>query len=393
MNLKMTNLRILQIHTYMKSENVNPRAGGKSRVSLMLSRYLLEHGHEVAVYSWPEKIWGKAIPFNAGAEKPILAMPTMALPTLPDAGPDYLRIWKTHFPERPGRTTSTDLFFFAGLKAAIRQFKPDLLHCHQTDSDIPALLQALGRPVPAILTHHSGRSGEQLCVYDRIIFLSLSMQEEVCRRSGLSPENSAVVYYPILEAFQQGKISPASSRRGIVCVGRLTKAKGVDLLLEAYRTNANLRKHPLTLCGAGDDEQEFRDFVRQHDLPVFFQGRVTAEQIRRILSHARLLVNPSRLEGFSVALLEALACGTPVVGWAPQVRELGEWWTTQVGFPFDGRTQCAAELAELVSHALQDPMLRTSNRYKLSRLARESFSMERYGEETLTNYRTMLESL
>lgn len=388
----MTSLRILQIHTYMKSENVNPRAGGKSRVSLMLSRYLLEHGHEVAVYPWPEKIWGKALPFDAGAEKPVLAIPTLDLPTFTRVGIDYLRVRRTHFPQRPGRTTLTDLLFFTGLQTAIRQFKPDLLHCHQTDSDIPALLQALGRPVPAILTHHSGRSGEQLQVYDRIIFLSRSMREEVCRGSGFAPEKSTVVYYPILDAFQQGKIIPATDRQGIVSVGRLTKAKGVDLLLEAYRISANLRKHPLTLCGAGEDEQEFRDFVRRHHLPVIIKGRLAAEEIRGILSRAKLLVNPSRMEGFSVALLEALACGTPVVGWAPQVRELGEWWNTQAGFPFDARTQTAAELAELVSNALQDAILRTGDRRELSRLARESFSMERYGAETMKNYRALLDS-
>jgi glycosyltransferase involved in cell wall biosynthesis len=388
----MRNLRVLQIHTYMKSEKVSPRAGGKSRVSLMLSRYLLEHGHEVAVYSWPEKIWGKALPFDAGTEKPLLAMPTLATPELTRMGIDYLRVRRTHFPQRLGRTHWIDLHYFTGLKAAIRQFKPDILHCHQTDSDIPALLQALGRPIPAILTHHSGRMGEQLQAYDRIIFLSRAMREEICCRSGYATKKSAVVYYPLLDIFQHGNVIPASDRRGIVSVGRLSKAKGLDLLLEAYRISAHLRKHPLTLCGAGDDEQEFREFVRRYHLPVSFRGRLTAEEIQVVVSKAKLLVNPSRLEGFSVALLEALACGTPVVGWSPQVHELGEWWQMQVGFPFNACTQTAAELADLVSRALQDPVQRTGDRRELSRLARESFSMERYGAETLKNYHLLLDA-
>jgi glycosyltransferase involved in cell wall biosynthesis len=389
----MPSLRVLQIHTYLRCEKVNPRSGGKSRVSLMLTRYLLEAGHEVALYSWPERIWGDAVPFAAGPTRQTLAFPTLALPSLRNVPGDYWRLRTTPFPVRPGRSHWADLLFLEGLKDAIRKFRPHILHCHQTDSDIPALLRALGKPIPAILTHHSGRSGPQLDAYDRIIFLGRSMQEEVCRQSGYAPEKSSVVYYPILDEFQRGNVIPAQERRGLISVGVLTEAKGVDLLLEAYRRSRMLRQHPLTICGAGEDEEKFREFVRRHRLPVVFKGRLTPLEVKGILSSARLLVNPSRMEGFSVALLEALACGTPVVGWAPQVRELEEWWGRRVGFPFDARTQTAAELAQILEGALHDSLLRTGERKELARLARKSFSMERYGAETLKNYRVLLDSI
>ncbi len=385
-------LRVLQVHTYLRSEMVNPRSGGKSRVSLMLTRYLLEAGHEVALYSWPERIWGDAVPFSAGNCKAALALPTLAVPTLRRILPDIIRLRQASFPTRENRSRWVDAHFLEGLRSAIRRFRPDILHCHQTGSDIPALLNALEKPVPAILTHHSGRSGPQLQVYDRIIFLSRSMQEEVCRESHYPLEKSSVVYYPILEEFQHGEIHPAAERLGLVSVGVLTKAKGVDLLLEAYRWSAVLRKHPLILCGAGEDEPEFREFVRRHRLPVTFQGRISAVEMRRILSRAQLLVNPSRMEGFSVALLEALACGTPVIGWASQVDELTQWWNRPVGFPFDARIQSAADLAVLLERTLHDPLLRTAERRKLSQLARVSFSMTRYGAEMVNHYRSLLES-
>jgi hypothetical protein len=41
---------------------------------------------------------------------------------------------------------------------------------------------------------------------------------------------------------------------------------------------------------------------------------------------------------------------------------------------------------------MRDPLQRTGERRELSRLARESFSMERYGAETMKNYRALLES-
>jgi glycosyltransferase involved in cell wall biosynthesis len=389
---RIPTLRVLQVHTYLRCEKVNPRAGGKSRVSLMLSRYLLDAGHEVAVYSWPERIWGDAVPFGTGAARPALAFPTLALPSLRRAARDFARLRATAFPTRPGRSRWVDLLFLEGLQDAIRKFRPDILHCQQTDSDIPALIRALGGPVPAILTHHSGRSGPQLDAYGRILFISRAMQEEVCARTGYAKEKTGVAYCPILPIFQQGDITPAGERKGIVCAGVLTKAKGVDLLLEAYRLDAALRNHPLTLCGAGADEEEFRAFAHRHDLPVIFKGRLDPAETREVMRRSRLLVNPSRMEGFSVALLEALACGTPIVGWAPQVRELEQAWKRRIGFPFRAGTRNAAALAALIRRALADPLQRTGERRRIAALARESFSIERYGSQTLEEYRRLLSS-
>jgi hypothetical protein len=78
------------------------------------------------------------------------------------------------------------------------------------------------------------------------------------------------------------------------------------------------------------------------------------------------------------------------VGWAPQVRELAEWWNRPVGFPFDAREQSAGELAAVLLRALGDPILEDRSRIELARLARESFSMERYGRETEGRYAELL---
>ncbi len=172
-------------------------------------------------------------------------------------------------------------------------------------------------------------------------------------------------------------------------VGRLDRAKGVDLLLEAWRRDADLNAHPLHLCGAGEREKEFREFVARHDLNVIFEGRLTVSSLQHVIAHSRALVNPSRLEGFSIALLEALACGTPVIGWAEQVRELEQWWGLPVGLPFDGRTQTADQLAEAVRNLLEGPTQRDASRAGLAANSRRHFTLERYGEENLTLYAQM----
>jgi glycosyltransferase involved in cell wall biosynthesis len=386
----MKPLRILQIQTYLRSERVSPRAGGKSRVALMLTRYLLEAGHAIALYPWPERIWGETVEFAASPEAAAQVLPTMALPEARHFLPDAVRLRRAKFSGTDRHSLFADMAFLQGLRTAVDRFRPDILHCHQTESDIPVLLPLTGRKVPALLTHHSGRIGRGLDAYDRILFLSRSMQEEVCRETGYPRERTRILYYPIADEFLTGDVIPARERKGLVSVCNLKDAKGIDLLLEAYRRNERLRAHPLHLVGSGPDEEKYKALAEKENLPVAFHGRLSPPDVKAVVSGSVLLVNPSRMEGFSVALLESLACGTPVVGWAPQVEEIEAWWRRPVGFAFDARFQPAEELAALLIQAFESPVLADESRAELSRRARDSFSMERYGGEMTGHYSDLL---
>jgi glycosyltransferase involved in cell wall biosynthesis len=102
--------------------------------------------------------------------------------------------------------------------------------------------------------------------------------------------------------------------RGAVFVGRLSREKGVGLLIEAWR---RLAGQPLTIVGSGPEEEALRRAAA--DLPgVRFLGRVDRERVFGALREAAFSVVPSLwYENFPVAVAESLACGRAVVAASP----------------------------------------------------------------------------
>jgi glycosyltransferase involved in cell wall biosynthesis len=102
----------------------------------------------------------------------------------------------------------------------------------------------------------------------------------------------------------------------ILCVGRLTPAKGQHLLIEVVERLAKLRLPvKLRLVGTGTDEGSLRRLAAQIDDPrsVIFEGPVDQNHIRTLYANADLFCIPSFAEGIPVVLMEAMAMGIPCV--------------------------------------------------------------------------------
>ena len=98
-----------------------------------------------------------------------------------------------------------------------------------------------------------------------------------------------------------------------VFVGRLVEIKGIFTLLDAMR---GVRTSHLYIAGGGEDEAGAREFARKEGLDnVTFLGHLSGEQLRPLVQRARFAVVPSQwYENYPMSVLEAFACGTPVIG-------------------------------------------------------------------------------
>lgn len=98
---------------------------------------------------------------------------------------------------------------------------------------------------------------------------------------------------------------PAAERKHILYVGRLTREKGLDVLIEAYKLSGI--KIPLKLLGEG--------VLEGGDVSgVQVLGKTPLEEVYRLMSEAHCVVMPGRwAEPFGRVAIEAFAAGTPVI--------------------------------------------------------------------------------
>ncbi|HET8723762.1 MAG TPA: glycosyltransferase [Anaeromyxobacteraceae bacterium] len=175
-------------------------------------------------------------------------------------------------------------------------------------------------------------------VHDRLLFRALrradavlaSADEEailgLVSRSGGALPRSLVrtipthyderVFFPVPRAEARRQVGAADADPLLAVVGRLNHVKGWDLVLQAFaRLAAGRPRARLHLVGDGEDRPAVAEAVRRLGLEgrVVITGFLPPSAVSAHVNAADLVVVGSRREGFSVAMLEALACGKPLV--------------------------------------------------------------------------------
>jgi glycosyltransferase involved in cell wall biosynthesis len=227
------------------------------------------------------------------------------------------------------------------LRLLLGYLKPDIIHCHFGWSAV-AIFRLLGKDLGGrrlLISLHGTdvtylpvqnpgylHDLRQIAAHPAALFTVNS--HYLARRAediGIPEQRMELLYYSPGDRFVQ-----AARRRfvpgdhfSIINVARFVPCKGHRYLLEAFASfHRQYPRSSLTLVGDGETRRSIEDLTRELALAeaVRFTGAVPHAGIPEMLASANVYVQPSvvddvtgQVETFGVAVLEAIACGLPVV--------------------------------------------------------------------------------
>lgn len=326
----------------------------------------------------------------------------------------HVRVMHVGAESRPARL----LWEQALLPLLLRRLRIDVLHSPHHHAPLAARLRAGGRsarprlvvtvhdvtfmliperypPVRRLYMESVTRSAAR--VADAIITPSQTVRQDVIRRLGVPrerivaiPEAAAPQYVPIDDEDTLGRIrwKYRLPRRYILSVGSLEPGKNRARLFRAY---ARLRQRlsgdeggcPLVVVGqpAWRYEGDFELVGRLGlDGQVRFLGYVPDEELPALYSAATFMAFPSLYEGFGLPVLEAMACGAPVLASnTPATGEVARDAALLVD-PLD-----VTALEQSMDRLLSDGALRAELRARGLERAKQ-FSWQRTARQTMIVY-------
>jgi glycosyltransferase involved in cell wall biosynthesis len=163
----------------------------------------------------------------------------------------------------------------------------------------------------------------------------------------------------------------------LLSVSALTSEKRIPMILDAMR----LTPEPptLVLCGEGPQREDLAALADMLDLSVRFLGRIPREELVGAYNATDVLVHACDVETFGLSVLEAMACGCPVVGVrAGGLREVvGENGIAGILVAPDDPEEMARAVSRLLTDHAEVSRLRLAARAR----AVERFALPRMQEE------------
>ena len=160
---------------------------------------------------------------------------------------------------------------------------------------------------------------------DAIITISETSKKDICRFLGINPDKVNVIYLSAKDIFKKKKVSKDYNlpKRFALYTGDINYNKNIPNLIKA----CEIAKIPLVIAGKQALEIENMDLNHpelEHLKGINLKnvirfGFVSDEDLNDLYNLANVYVQPSLYEGFGFPLLEALACGTPLVATKIQV--------------------------------------------------------------------------
>ena len=291
----------------------------------------------------------------------------------------------------------------------VLKIRPDILHVQAPNFfSCNAIPVAKLTRIPIIATAHRAELApvsnpisiirkHALARFNRIVAVS-NHTKSLAINAGVDISKISVIYNSCDEralfngkdkGFERKKHNFGSSDNIILFVGNLIKRKGLRSLIESLNTLRRRKSDFIAIIvGEGEDLQELKSMVNKYGLNSFvkFYGRIPKTTLSELYTAADVFVLPSTSEGHSVALLEAMASGLPIV--ASDIEGNMESVEDGVnGLLFrTGNSECLAEKLEII---LSDPKLKKM----MSDKSYETYIQKFSTKKQIHNYLKIYDSL
>lgn len=287
----------------------------------------------------------------------------------------------------------------------IREYSPDVVHTHLLHADLYGTIAARLAGVRCIVSsRHNDDPFRSTWVINRVmrminskingvIYISKHLAEFYNKNGDSSVALREIIYYgidfpPILTRTEaRHRLGLTDNQFVIGIVARLTPQKGHKTLLSAFKLLLpGLNDPVLAILGEGELRESLEQLASNLDIKDNIRFYGFRSDAVACLSAFDLFVHPSRWEGFGLAILEAMACGVPVISTA--VSAIPELVTEESGLLVQADNPAA--LADAIKVLYANPESRTRLAAGAKARTTQFFGVRKMVDATLDFYRKAL---
>ncbi|MHA2433512.1 MAG: glycosyltransferase family 4 protein, partial [Candidatus Thorarchaeota archaeon] len=312
----------------------------------------------------------------------------------------------------PGDLDQNVSLLVGQLSRLLFDIRPDVIHAHSTYvvfnrvletlqqgeevKNITAMVSIHGLPKPLVLPDGTSTTDYGEFASHMPFDLVLAVSENVANtlREHLSPKSLADKVIVLKNAVNLSVFSPRPGihkQWDVAFLGRLETMKAVDLFPEML---LQLKQYfpDLRMLMTGDGSYKARLFQDLEEKGVSemvdYLGVVETEKIPDLINRSRIFLYPSRREPFGLSIIEAMACGVPVV--TTNVYGPGEIVTHN----HDGLAVPPGDVGQLVEairSLLSDEELQSKLGNNARRTAENHYDLQQHTKKLLEIYRSQIE--